>query len=289
MSSPTLINEPAYPSGPRLQPEESARSAVSWPAVIAGALVASAVTIILAALGGALGLSSVSAWSAASNPSPGTFTAFAAIWLIVIQWLSSGLGGYVTGRMRTKWADIHTHEVFFRDTANGLLTWALATVLVVIVGSSAVTSAISGATHVAAAGASGAANAAMQTGTDRGTMLDTLLRPAQPNATASPQEARGEIGRILASSADSTLSPQDHDYLTALVAARTGISQPDAAKRVDAAVAQEQAAIAKAKQAAEAARKATSAFLFFTVVSMLIGAFIASAAAALGGRERDAV
>ena len=76
-----------------------------------------------------LGLSTVSPWSW-SNPSPTTFGTVAGIWLIVTQWLASALGGYLTGRLRTKWVGIRTDEVFFRDTAHGFLAWALATVLV---------------------------------------------------------------------------------------------------------------------------------------------------------------
>ena len=103
-------------------------SAVSWAAVIGGALIAVASTLLLVALGSGIGLSSVSPWSPA-NPSATTFTLLAAVWLIIVQWLSSGLGGYLAGRLRTKWVGLHTDEVFFRDTAHGFLAWALATVL----------------------------------------------------------------------------------------------------------------------------------------------------------------
>src|ERR1700761_6531299 len=81
---------------------EATASAVSWAAVIAGAVAAVAITLLLVALGTGIGLSSVSPWSS-SNPSPTTFTLLAAVWLIIVQWLSSGLGGYLAGRLRTKW------------------------------------------------------------------------------------------------------------------------------------------------------------------------------------------
>ena len=272
---------------------ESGASAVSWPAVIGGAMVASVVTLMLTILGSAIGLGSMSALSMGANPSAGKFTALAAIWLIIVQWLSSGLGGYLTGRLRTKWAGVHTHEVFFRDTANGFLSWALASLLVVGLLSSSLASVVSGATHagatVAAGASQGATSMGASAGDQRGTMIDTLLRPATPNPAGSPQDSRGEVGRILASGADGTMSPDDKTYLSQLIAVRAGISQPDAEKRIDDAMAKEQAATQKAKQAAEATRKATSKFLLFTFVSMLIGAFIACAAAALGGRERDGI
>jgi hypothetical protein len=111
------------------QSVESSASAVEWAAIVGGALGAVGISIILFTLGSGLGLSTVSPWSW-SNPSPTTFGVVAAIWLIVTQWLASALGGYLTGRLRTKWVGIRTDEVFFRDTAHGFLAWALATVLV---------------------------------------------------------------------------------------------------------------------------------------------------------------
>src|SRR5262245_60628885 len=107
---------------------EAFSSAVSWPAILAGAFVAASVSLILIALGSGLGLASVSPWRG-EGASATTFTVITAIWLIVIQWVASGLGGYVTGRLRTKWVRTHTHEVFFRDTAHGFVTWALSTVI----------------------------------------------------------------------------------------------------------------------------------------------------------------
>ena len=83
------------------------------------------------------------------------------------------------------------------------------------------------------------------------------------------------------------VSPPDKAYLASLVAARTGLSQADAAKRVDDVIAQAKAAELKAREAADAARKAGSYLSIFIGLSMLIGAFIASAAGALGGRQRD--
>src|SRR5665213_3783184 len=110
-------------------PLETATSGVAWPAIIGGAFAAAALSLILIALGSGFGLASVSPWFNA-GASATTFTVMTAVWLIVTQWLASGLGGYLTGRLRTKLVGLlHTHEVFFRDTANGLLTWATATVI----------------------------------------------------------------------------------------------------------------------------------------------------------------
>jgi hypothetical protein len=268
------------------------RSAVSWAAIIGGAVTAVAITLLLVALGSGIGLSSVSPWSSA-NPSATTFTLLAAVWLIIVQWLSSGLGGYLAGRLRTKWVGVHTHEVFFRDTAHGFLAWALASLLVAAFATSTVSSAVSSRaiSSVAGGAASGATQAAAnQASGPDGYFLDTLFRKDQPDANAAPQDARAEAGRVLTRSiSNGALDPGDRTYLAKLIAARTGISQQDAEKRIDEVIAQMQAAAEKAKQAADAARKASASASFYLFFSMLIGAFIASAAGAIGGRQRDLV
>jgi hypothetical protein len=100
-----------------------------WGAIIGGALGAIAVSIILFTAGSGFGISTVEPWSFA-NEAPETFAITTGIWLIVMQWLSAGFGGYLAGRLRAKWTGLRTDEVLFRDTAHGLLAWALATVIV---------------------------------------------------------------------------------------------------------------------------------------------------------------
>jgi hypothetical protein len=178
---------------------ESSASAVEWGAIFAGGVAAMGITLILLTLGPGLGLTAVSPWSF-RNPSPAAFGTAAAIWLVVTQWLSSAFGGYLTGRLRTKWVGIRTDEVLFRDTAHGLLAWALATLIMaalVMLGSAA-------AAGVAA------------------TAADTI-------ATTGPATT----------------------------------------------------------EAADQARKVAVAFAFTTSLSLLIGAFVAAAAGALGGFHRD--
>jgi hypothetical protein len=280
-------------------PVEAPSSAVTWPAIIGGAFAASAVSLLLLALGSGIGLASVSPWSG-SGVSATTFAVTAAIWLIIVQWLASGVGGYLTGRLRTKWVGIHNHETFFRDTAHGFLTWAVASVIGVAVLGSAVSSVVSGGAHMAAGLASGAAQGASQgaaqsagsegMSSDSGYYVDSLFRSDKPDANASNAETKSEVARILAMGLRNGEVPAaDRTRLSQLVAARTGLSPADAQKRVDDVFAQQQAAAAKTRQAADAARKATSSLAFFTFFSMLIGAFIASAAAAIGGRQRDEI
>jgi len=267
-------------------------SAVSWPAVIAGAVAAASTSLILIGLGSGLGLASISPWSNAGI-SITTFSVVTAIWLIVVQWVSSGVGGYLTGRLRTKWVGTHTHEVFFRDTAHGFLAWAVATLIVVLLVAGATSAAISGGARATATVASGAAQGAAGSAQSalsqaRAYDVDTLFRPAQPDADAAPGNAAAEATRILATGiTNGEVSAADRTYLAQLVAARTGLPQADAQTRVDSVIAQEKAAETKARQAADTARKAASAFSIFTALSMLIGAFIASVAASLGGRLRD--
>ena len=114
-------------------------SGVSWGAVIGGAFVAAALYLILLALGAGFGLSSISPWSNA-GASASTVGTVAIVWLIIVEIISSSLGGYLTGRLRTKWVLIHTDEVYFRDTANGFLAWAVALVITVAFLASAATS-----------------------------------------------------------------------------------------------------------------------------------------------------
>jgi hypothetical protein len=295
-----LANERLSPlAGSGAPTVEASTSAVSWAAIVAGAVVAAAVSLILLALASGLGLASVSPWPN-SGASLTTFSVMTAIGLIVVQWLASGTGGYITGRLRTKWVGTHTHEVFFRDTAHGFITWALATVLVASILASATSSLVSagarGAATVAAGAAQGAGQGAansMQSGASPGTSvagydIDTLFRSARPDGNASMADARTEAARILAKGmATGDIPAADRTYLAQLVAARTGISDTDAQKRVDDVIAQVQAAEVKARQAADAARKASAAASIFTSLSMVIGAFIACAAAALGGQLRD--
>jgi hypothetical protein len=268
---------------------ESSKSAVSWGAIIAGAVVAASVSLVLLALASGLGLALVSPWPS-TGASPKTFSITTAIALIVVQWLASGVGGYVTGRLRTKWVGTHTHEVFFRDTAHGFITWALATALVASLLASAVSSLVGAGARAATAATAAAAGGATQSGLVSPYNVDMLFRPAQPDANtpSGTADARAEATRILTESLSSADVPAaDRTYLAQLVAARTGTSEDDARKRVDDVISRVQADETKARQAADAARKAGAAASIYTALSMVIGAFIASVAAALGGRWRD--
>jgi hypothetical protein len=155
------LEKPAYAYN--AAPVESPASAVSWGAIIGGAFVAAALSLALAALGSGLGLSSISPWENA-GASAKTLGIAGAVWLSLMQLISASVGGYIAGRLRTKWVNAHTDEVFFRDTAHGFLVWAVGLVMTASFMTSAVTSLVSGGAKVGAAavaaGAGGAATAA---------------------------------------------------------------------------------------------------------------------------------
>jgi hypothetical protein len=277
---------------------ESSHSAVSWGAIIAGAVAASAITLVLSLVGSGIGLSLASPFSSEGS-SLATFAIGGAIWLIIVQWASAGFGGYIAGRLRTKWTGVNRDEVFFRDTAHGILAWALATLIVAGALGSAVSSTIGAgvqatATLTAGATAAGAAAASSDAGSNATSyVVDSLLRPANPGTPSSGSTAddtAGQVSRILfTSAANGEMSAGDRTYLDQLVAARTGLSEADATARVDAVLKSVDDAKAAAAEAAETARKTSAAFALFGALSLLVGGFIAGVGAAIGGRQRDEV
>jgi hypothetical protein len=269
-------------------------SGVSWPAVFAGGITAAAISVILFLFGAGLGLSSVSPWPH-DGVSATTFTVLAAIWLIIVQWVAALFGGYMAGRLRTKWVGVHTDEVFFRDTAHGFLAWALGTLIVGGLLAMTAAGAANTGTQAAATLASNSAQNAYY--------VDELFRQnvnpdggsaIAPSSTAdvtglSDAQVRAQAATILAEGVTSGGVPAaDTAYLTQLVSGRTGLAPADAQARVQDVLAQEQAGITKARQVADATRKASAMAAIYMFVSLLIGAFIASVAGAIGGRLRDA-
>ncbi|MBX4858956.1 hypothetical protein G9X64_06325 [Rhizobium sophorae] len=280
-------------SGEIATPVESSKSAMTWGPIFGGAAAAIGVTLILLLLGSGVGLTMVSPWSGQSS-SLGTVGVTAAIWLVVVQWLSSGLGGYITGRLRAKWAAVHTDEVFFRDTAHGFISWALATIFVAGFLASSLTSlAGAGAQAVgSAATAAGTAASSAASTADLPTayFTDALLRPerARTGATSDDATATAEISRILLNGAAAGQIPDDDKaYLATIVSARTGLSEADARTRVDTVLKRIEDAKVAAQKATDEARKAASTTALLGSLSLLIGAFIAAAAAAFGGSQRD--
>lgn len=280
-----------YPLG------ESSRSAVSWGAVIAGAVIAAALTITLIVGGSGLGFLSVSPWQ--NDGASGTTMAVGTIvWLLLTQIIAYGIAGYVTGRLRTKWTDVLGDEVFFRDTAHGFIVWAFSSIVGVILIGSAAGAIISGATSAGAtvAGASAEVAGTAVMNNEEGFSLDyytdTLLRPENPGQDANQGDSRKEVSTIMTRSiVRGELSVEDKDYLISLVAQRAGISEYEAKARVDEITERAHKAAeefeVKAREAADKARTAAAIFALWAFASLLLGAFVASFAATVGGRARD--
>ena len=136
----------------------SSHSAVSWGAILAGTVAAAALSLILIILGAGFGMSSISVWSG-QGISATTFGFTTIIWLAFTQIIAYGMGGYLAGRLRTKWVSVHTDEVYFRDTAHGFLTWALASLLCATLLASAIGAIVGGAAKAGTSLAGGAASA----------------------------------------------------------------------------------------------------------------------------------
>jgi hypothetical protein len=314
----------ALPSAKPNNTHEDA-SAVSWDAVVAGAAAAAALSLILLILGTGLGLSSVSPW-AHSGISATTFGVSTILWVTFTQLVASGMGGYLAGRLRTKWVAVHTDEVYFRDTAHGFLAWAVASLVTAALLTSVIGSIISGGIQAGASVAGGVANTATaatvdgaaaagsemaKSGSNSGSMdyfVDYLFR--KDMSTATPDSALGsgarsadvmeqttiaptsEVARIFMNTVQSgTLAPEDVKYVGQIVSQRTGLTQRDAEKRVSDTYARMQAKLHDAdiatKDAANKARKASAYAALWIFVSLLGGAFVASLAATYGGRRRD--
>lgn len=250
-------------------------SGVSWGAVIAGAFVAAALSLLLLALGAGLGLSAISPWSNIGGTVSKLGT-IAIIWLILIQILASAMGGYLAGRLRTRWQSIHGDEVHFRDTANGLVAWAVGVVITVAFLTTAAT-AMAGGTVTAT---SGIATPPDYRPDLSAYFVDRLLRPAHPSAT-DPDLLVAEADRTFDESLR-TGSASDANYLAELIATKTGRSPDDAARQVS-------QAMVEARQMEDNTRKATAHSLLWIFIALLIGAFCASYAATIGGRQRDHV
>jgi hypothetical protein len=268
----TVVIQPDADTG------EPSVAGVSWAAVAAGAVVSCALTLVLIAFGIGLGLSVVSPWTG-SGVSATTFKIGSGLYLVVIAMLSSSIGGYIAGRLRSRWIGVHTDEIYFRDTAHGFVAWAFASVLGAILLASPASSLLGAASGTTQAGASAASRSGPMEG-----YVDTLLRsdaPAAPNPDNS-RDSRGEMLRLFTSSFRNggELKPADSQYAAKVVAARTGMSQADADKRVNDVVTQ-------IKADADAARKATAQLAFWLTASLLIGAFCSSLAATEGGGLRD--
>ena len=300
-------------------PTQSSESAASWGAILAGAAAAAALSLILLLLGVGLGLSAVSPWSH-EGISSAAFGMSTILWVTFTQLAASGVGGYLAGRLRTKWIAVHTDEVYFRDTAHGFLAWAIASLATAALLTSAIGSIVGIGVKAGSAMIGGAAVMGSSSNKSDGDVggvgyfIDSLFRkdvnatPATPVSgstnvsltgntpqtagTAGPNIPTPEITRIFVNSlGQNTLPADDVRYAGQVVAQRTGLTQEAAEKRVietySRLVTKLRNIEATAKEAADKARKTSSYASLWLFISLLIGAFVASLAATFGGRHRD--
>ena len=280
---------------------------LEWGPIFVGTLGALAMLVVLMTFGAALGLSVASAQPYAGL-SAKTLAILGGLYSALVHVASFAAGGYLAGRMRTPWVTSDQEERNFRDGGYGFAVWALGVVLGAALALSGIAGAVKAATEattaIAAAGTAGAAAnpaagqalASMQP-TDYA--VDRLLAPnpaanapAAGAPAAGPQAPRADLaGPIARTFAANRQNPQlaaaDRATLAPLVRQRTGLSQADAEKRVDDAFAELKAAEQKARDAADAARKATLLAAFVAAATLAIGAAAACAGSALGARHRD--
>lgn len=273
---------------------------VSWGAILAGAACAAALSFILLILGFGLGLSAVSPWSN-TGASLAAIGISSIVWVAFTQIAASGLGGYITGRLRVRWADIHSDEVYFRDTAHGLIAWSVATLAAAVLLTSTLSTVLGGGLRLGAQIGEGVAEGATETASEVVSNMsasadsyftDALLRSPTPTTNSAEDNVRAELSTVfLHSLAAGEFSAEDSQYLASVIATHTGLSQSEAESRVleifadaqEAAVAFEDAA----REAADVAREVASTTALWMFVALLCGAFFASLMATVGGRQRD--
>jgi len=266
--------------------EPAPSSAVSWSAILAGAAVSAGLSLILLAVGSGIGFSVANPWSNSAAATTTKAATVAGIYITVTAVMASAIGGYLAGRLRHLWLGTHPHEAFFRDTAHGLVSWAVATVAgAILLGT--VTTSLTGAA-ARGAGMVAARDGATAGFTDQLFAYDYVAvskaQGNQPN-TGIARDYNGDRAvatRLLTRlrGTEPTLTADERQNLAIIVAARTGLSLPEAEKRVA-------AVETDARAAAEQARRVGMMLSFWLAASLLAGALAASLAAWEGGAIRD--
>jgi hypothetical protein len=261
---------------------EAYSAGISWAAVFGGAFIAASFSLILLALATGLGFSAVSPWSD-TGAAASTIGKAAIAWLIASQVIAFAFGGYVSGRLRTKWVQVHNDEVFFRDTAHGLLVWAVGVVLTAAFLTSAATS-LAGRPSQDGANRAGTTSGADEAIPNANAyFIDTMFRGSGSASDRSDVSGRSEAERIFVHSlGQGSMTATDRTYLAEMVSARAGLNQTDAENRVS-------SVFSEAQESADVARKALAHLSLWLFVALLSGAFCASYAGTIGGKQRDHV
>ncbi|KKB08012.1 hypothetical protein [Devosia chinhatensis] len=263
-------------------------SYVDWPAIFAGIVFASAVSLVLISFGSAIGLNFVG-FNAREGAPAFLIAIGAASWFLWVQISSFMAGGYLAGRLRRRHFDATEDESDMRDGAHGLLVWGGALIIGAILavgGVGAFANAAGNAVATATVAASNTAEGAADNIDPNAYFIDTLFRG---NTAPDAEGSRAEAGRIFAQAAlgDGTLAADDRTYLANVVAANTGLSQEEAQARVDQVAANVEAARQQAIEAARVARNTAIIAAFLLAASSLVAAIGAYWAAQKGGNHRD--
>ena len=252
---------------------------VQWGPVIAGAIAAAALATVLHAFAAAIGLAVSSTAPTWRDASIGLWI-LSGVYLILVALASYGLGGYVAGILRERFATtVNTDEAEFRDGVHGLLVWALATLLTALF----LLMAVSASTRLTASSGGTAGSSTSVAGENTIAFdLDRLFRGDRRQGDAADLTYnRAEAARILlTSSSHSGVAAEDRAYLVRLVSARTGLAAPEAERRVD-------TAIANAKNNLSRARKSAVITAFMAGAAALAGAVAAWFASVAGAQHRD--
>ena len=264
-------------------------SYVDWGAILAGGVIAAAVSTLMTAFGAAIGLTASSPYEG-SGISAKALGIASALWILWVAISSFMIGGYVAGRLRRRVHDTSEHESDVRDGSHGLVVWALGTLMIAYLATSTVANVAKAGAEVVSGGASALTSAAGKAAgqTDVvGYSIDRLTRAA-PKPGGDAARIKEDVTRIIGNSISTgTLSADDRTYLTNEVAAAAGIPPEEATKRVNETLAQMQALKEKAKQAAETARKTGILVAFLTAASLAIAAAASWWAATMGGKHHD--
>jgi hypothetical protein len=269
---------------------------INWSAILAGGLAAATFAILLSILGAGLGFSIISPWSN-SGIDASTFGISAIIWVSVTQIISSGMGGFLAGRLRSKWFGAHADEIHFTDSVHGFLTWAIALIISVVLFTSLMGSflnkGIQTAQVVTSTVAKAGVGAASMMDDTQTYYLESLFRTNGDANNQDPAKANNmknmmpEVGRIFAESVkNGSISDKDSTYLSQLIAQNTGMTTEEAKQNIDKTFASITELKTAAKDAADKARKASAYITLWAFIALLIGAFTASYAATVGGRQR---
>ena len=263
-------------------------SYVDWPAIIAGIVLASAISLVLISFGSAVGLNFID-FNAREGAAPILIGIGAASWFLWVQISSFMAGGYLTGRLRRRHFDASEDESDMRDGAHGLLVWGGAMIIGAILavgGLGAAANMAGNAVATATVAASNLAEGEAGPVDPNAYFVDTLFRAETP---VDPGVARDEAGRIFAQAAlgDGSVAAEDRTYLANVVAANTGLAPEEAQARVDQVIANVETARQDAMEAARLARNTAIIAAFLLAASSLVSAIGAYWAAQKGGNHRD--